>query len=176
MTKNVLYYNSDDDAIQFKESGLHVASRHNKRWICQPEKAVGPGLSSKLFMAMSYIHELRWGTPETVVNSLQMLVDFGDIALTKKESPNVNMSIVYNEYSDSIRLMPQNYQLIVKDFKSNDWICEPDAALPHDIALKAFLLLQMKDGLKTTSGQDLAGRIDHHTLRKSKDPEAEVGL
>lgn len=178
MTKDTLYYDQQKDSIQFKESGHHVAQRVNNRWVSQPSKALGPELSSRLFMALSFIHELAWGNPEAVTNSLQMLVDVGDLALTDQRQDAEGMSVKYNEYSDTVRLMPANYMLAIKDPRpdGDGWICHPDMSVPHDIARKTFLLLNMKDDLKTASGETLAGKIQQHALSGKKSLESEEAL
>lgn len=60
--------------------------------------------------------------------------------------------ITYENYSDTIRQMPQNYLIASK--KNNKWICEPDLAVNVDIAVmvfKSLLIYENKyepDGIK----------------------------
>lgn len=175
MPTQTLIYDKDSQSIKLQESGHHVAVRHQNRWICQPEKAVGPELSSKLFMAITYVHSLRWGSPAEVVPNLQMLVDVGDLALSEPPKAPESMQIQHKEYSDTIRLFPQNYLLASRDPADREkWICDPDPAVPHEIGRKAFLLLQMKDGFKGSSGEFVAGKLENQILQRNLENEVDL--
>lgn len=176
MSKQTLIYDNASQSIRIQETDHFIASRYQNRWICQPQREVGPELSAKLFMAMTYVHDLRWGTPEAVLPNLQMLVDVGDLVLTEQRAAPDNMSIEFNEYSGTIRLHPQNYLLAYRSPTTHAWICEPDPAVPHDIARKTFLLLQMKDDLSFGAGEGIARKLDTHILRRSADQDAEHSL
>lgn len=45
-------------------------------------------------------------------------------------------TFIYNEYSESIRQMPQNYLIAHKS--NHAWKCEPDLAADMDFATKVF--------------------------------------
>lgn len=174
MPTQTLFYDEKSQSIKFQESGHHVAYRHQNRWICQPDKAVGPELSAKLFMAMTYVHSLHWGSPGEVVPNLQMLVDVGDLALREPPKAPESMNIRHNDYTDTIRVHPQNYLLAARDPADPEkWICHPDPAVPHEIGRKAFLLLQMKDGFKGSSGDLIAGKLDKQILQRDLVNETE---
>ena len=59
--------------------------------------------------------------------------------------------IVYNEYTDTIRQMPENYLIARRRNKYNYWIVDPDMAADQNLATEVFLALFIFD-LKYESG------------------------
>lgn len=51
-------------------------------------------------------------------------------------------TLVFNEYSETLRQMPENYLIAhADDFKYKRWVCEPDLAADKAICLKVFMAL-----------------------------------
>ena len=53
------------------------------------------------------------------------------------------MALQYNEYSESIRQMPENY--LIAHRHNGVWLCQPDLACNQRIAVKVFKLLFKHD-------------------------------
>lgn len=49
------------------------------------------------------------------------------------------MKFEFNEYSNTVRLQPANYLIAQRGLVwGGRWLCDPDAAVPVDLACKAF--------------------------------------
>ena len=62
----------------------------------------------------------------------------------------------YQETSETIRILPQNY--LVAYNLNGRWICEPDLAVPEKMAVKCFRAL-LKHENKYGSGLNLLAKI-----------------
>ena len=65
-------------------------------------------------------------------------------------------TLVYSEYSETIRQAPQNY-LIAHNIKGH-WICEPDLAADKELATRVFIALFEFD-VKYGSGLNLLSKV-----------------
>ena len=59
--------------------------------------------------------------------------------------------LVFEEYSATIRQLPQNY--LIAHWKGPGWVCEPDLAANKDFAVKVFVaIMQHKNKYDKTAG------------------------
>jgi len=77
--------------------------------------------------------------------------------LTNKHTLNKN-TLVYCDFSDTIRQMPQNHLIAHKAI--NKWICDPDLAADIKLATKVFKALFIFDN-KYGDGENLINYINN---------------
>lgn len=91
------------------------------------------------------------------------------------------MEIVYCKYSDTIRLMPQNY-LLCHWSSSGNWVCDPDSAVGEDLCNLVFKVL-IFEAYRFKSANKIVNRIteglpslDRYKVEKDEIQEAKLLL
>lgn len=74
-------------------------------------------------------------------------------------------TLVYNEGSETIRQMPQNYLIAYK--VNGHWICEPDLSADKELATRVFIALFYYDA-KYGSGLNLLSMVTPNSDFKNK--------
>ena len=69
----------------------------------------------------------------------------------------MNPILSYNEYSKTIRQLPENYLIAHKD--GNKWICEPDLAANKELCARVFLELMNFESKYETNGLALLAKL-----------------
>lgn len=70
-------------------------------------------------------------------------------------------TLVYNEYSDTIRQAPQNYLIAYR--REGKWIADPDLAADKGLAVQCFTALLNYENRWQSSGHHLLERIKRQT-------------
>lgn len=63
-----LFYDAYSDTIRQAPQNYMLAVRKNNRWICDPDPSANVRLTTKLFLAIFTIYDIRYGEPEKVID------------------------------------------------------------------------------------------------------------